>query len=114
MDSEKRERQFQNKLMCGQISVHQNVLYFYDKTTNVESIKETPVVSIDDLPTFPHTLTCVPQTQVRLVRLKISVLPSLIKKSTFPKFRFATLCDTRVYACGPSAGLLTKVVCIHN
>ena len=56
MDSEKRERQFQNKLMCGQISVHQNALYFYDKTTNAESIKDTPVVSVDDLPTFVANL----------------------------------------------------------
>ena len=42
--------------MCGQISVHQNALYFYDKTTNVQSIKDTPVVSVDDLPTFVANL----------------------------------------------------------
>ena len=38
--------------MCGHFVVHQNALYFYDKTTNSESTKDTPVVSVEDLPTF--------------------------------------------------------------
>ena len=63
-DSKKWE--FQNKMMCGQFSVHQNALYFYDKMTNVKSMKDTPVVSFD------HQLSTVSRCSSLLIWTGIS------------------------------------------
>ena len=42
--------------MCANICVEQNAMYFFEKSTNVGSLKNTPVVSISDLRTFVSNL----------------------------------------------------------
>ena len=56
IDSEKKERNFQKDLMCANICVEQNAMYFFEKLTNTDFLKNTPVVSISDLPTFVSNL----------------------------------------------------------
>ena len=56
LSTEAEERQFQEKLLCGKISVSQNAVYFYDKITNTETRKVVPVASIKDLPGFVSSL----------------------------------------------------------
>ena len=42
--------------MCVNICVEQNAMYFFEKSTNTGCLKNTPVVSISDLPTFVSNL----------------------------------------------------------
>ena len=56
LSTEAEERQFQEKLLCGKISVSQNAVHFYDKITNTETRKVVPVASIEDLPGFVSSL----------------------------------------------------------
>lgn len=42
--------------MCANICVEQNAMYFFEKLTNTDFLKNTPVVSISDLPTFVSNL----------------------------------------------------------
>ena len=52
----KRNREIFRKIICANISVEQNAMYFFEKTTNRDCLKKTPVSFIDDLPVFVSNL----------------------------------------------------------
>ena len=56
LDSEKRERELQNSVLSGKITVQKKPLHFYDKQTNQASKRETPVAAIENLEHFVSNL----------------------------------------------------------
>ena len=66
LSTETEERQFQEKLMCGKISVSQTAVYFYEKMTNTETRKTVPVASIEDLPGFCIQQGCTSSSDIGL------------------------------------------------
>ena len=75
LSTEAEERQFQEKLMCGKISVSQNAVYFYEKMTNTETRKTVPVASIEDLPGFVSSRAVHPHRTLDIDQLHMQNVP---------------------------------------